>query len=58
MAKLIVAPSRMQAFMIEKIDQEIRLSESRQGRPHYRQAEWTAGTGRGAGVVPSQSRQA
>ena len=52
--KLVVAPSRLQTFMIEKIDRE--AANQRPGKParHHRQDQRPAGAGGRAGAVPGQ----
>ena len=51
--KLVVAPSRMQAFMIEKIEQRNGIPEGGR-RPHHRQDQRPARTGDRAGPVSRQ----
>ncbi len=52
--KLIVAPSRMQSFMLEKIRQETSQPAGGQDGPHHRQDQWPARAGRGAIALQGQ----
>ena len=56
--KLVVAPSRLQAFMIEKIDQETAHQKAGRGRPDHRQDERRAGAGHRAGRCTGPARRA